>query len=93
MSTLQIDIGRQSDGCVYMLHPLTEIELEKRFPGVHRIPSVLIGYHTKAEFESLHGPLWKQVATMLMGLTWEQIEELGGVTLHDPRAGELRKVA
>ncbi len=93
MSTLQIDIGRQSDGCVYMLHPLTRRALEQRFPGVHRIPDVFVGYDTKADFEAMHGPLWKQIATILTGLTWEQIEEMGGVTLYDPRASELLKVA
>jgi|HubBroStandDraft_2_1064218.scaffolds.fasta_scaffold159789_1 hypothetical protein len=93
MSTLQIDIGRQSDGCVYMLHPRAARALQERFPGVHRVPSVFIGYDARADFETMHGPLWKQIATILTGLTWEQIEGMGGVTLYDPMDSELRKVA
>jgi hypothetical protein len=57
------------------------------------VPGVFVGYDTRAEFEELHGPMWKQIAMMLTGLTWEQIESMGGVRIYDPALGESRQVA
>jgi hypothetical protein len=93
MSTLLINIGRQSDGCTYQLNPKSRAEVRRRFPGVRSVPSIFVGYETRSEFESIHGPMWKQIAMMLSGLTWEQIEEMGGVSMYDPMASEVTKVA
>lgn len=86
MGTILINIGRQSDGCTYQLHPRSSDEIRSRFPRARPVPSVFIGYETQAEFEELHGPIWRQVALMLTGLSWEQIEAMGGVRLYDPVA-------
>lgn len=93
MSPLVIHIGRQSDGCAYELNPRSRVEILRRFPGVRSVPGVFVGYDTRAEFEELHGPMWKQIAMMLTGLTWEQIESMGGVRIYDPALGESRQVA
>jgi hypothetical protein len=93
MSSLLINIGRQSDGCTYQLNPRSRAEIRARFPGVHPVPSIFVGYETQADFKTLHGPMWKQLATMLTGLTWEQIEEMGGVSMYDPMASAVMKVA
>ena len=45
--------------------------LRKRSRMYARYPSVFIGYDTQSDFEVLHGPLWKQVATMLTGTVME----------------------
>ena len=84
MEPLVIQIGRQRDGCTYQLHPSSRARLRKEFPDVRPVPSVFIGYDTKSDFEALHGPLWKQIATMLTGLSWERIETLGGIQIYDP---------
>ena len=93
MSTIVINIGRQSDGCTYQLNPRSRVEIQSQFPGVHPAPTVFVGYESQSDFEQIHGPMWKQVAMMLTGLSWEQIEEMGGASLYDPIAGTNRKVA
>jgi hypothetical protein len=93
MSTLLINIGRQSDGCTYQLNPKSRAEIRKKFPGVKSAPSIFVGYETQSDFESIHGPMWKQIATMLTGLSWDQIEEMGGVSMYDPMVSEVMKVA
>ena len=84
MEPLIIQIGRQRDGCTYQLHPSSRARLRKVFPDIRPIPSVFIGYETKSDFETLHGPLWPQIATMLTGLPEEKIEHLGGIKIFDP---------
>ncbi|MCK6529130.1 hypothetical protein L6R50_16770 [Myxococcota bacterium] len=76
--------GQQADGCSYALHPRSRRIIDHRFPGVHPAPNVFIGYDTLLDFERIHGPMWPQVATMLTGLTREQIRDLGGAVLFDP---------
>lgn len=93
MSSLLINIGRQSDGCTYQLNPRSRAEIRNKFPGVHSAPSIFVGYETQSDFESLHGPMWKQIAMMLTGLSWDQIEAMGGVSMYDPMASEVMKVA
>jgi hypothetical protein len=93
MSPIIINIGRQSDGCTYQLHPRSRAEIKARFPSVHPVPTIFVGYDTQGDFETLHGPMWKQIAMMLTGLTWEQIEEVGGATIYDPMASATTKVA
>mgnify|MGYP001426042618 CR=1 FL=1 len=93
MSPLVIHIGRQSDGCAYELNPRSVAVIRARYPGVRAVPSVFVGYDTRTEFEELHGPMWKQIAMMLTGLSWEQIEQMGGVSIYDPTMGESRQVA
>lgn len=88
---IQINIGKQSDGCVYELHPRSLLDLQKKFPDVRAAPSVFIGYKTREEFESLHRPMWMQVVQMLTGLGPTQIRKLGGATLYDPL--EKREIA
>ena len=88
-----INIGRQSDGCTYQLNPRSRVEIQRRFPGAHPAPSVFVGYETQSDFEPIHGPMWKQVAIMLTGLSWEKIEEMGGASLYDPIEGTTREVA
>jgi hypothetical protein len=82
---LVIYVGRQHDGAVYELGPLSEIRMEDNYPHVQRLPDVMLGYEQKQDFERLHGPLWGQVALMLTGLTPEQVNNLGGVRLYEPR--------
>lgn len=93
MSGLLINIGRQSDGCTYQLNPRSRAEIRARFPGAEPVPSIFVGYDTQADFEKLHGRMWKQLAVMLTGLAWEEIEEMGGVSLYDPMASAVMKVA
>jgi hypothetical protein len=91
--TIQINIGKQSDGCVYELHPHSQRDLREKFPMLRAAPSVFIGYKTREEFETLQGPMWLQVAQMLTGLGRSQIKKLGGAQIYDPVAKrEIGKV-
>lgn len=91
---IMINIGRQSDGCVYELDPLSRRDIRAKYPTARAVPFVHLGYKTKAEFEELQGRLWKQVAIMLTGLTWRQIQLMGGAQIYDPVAErEIAKVA
>lgn len=78
-----INIGQQSDGCTYALHPRSLHEIKEKY-AVRPAPSIFVGYDTRDEFESLHGDMWPQIATLLTGLSWQQIESEGGAFLYDP---------
>jgi hypothetical protein len=93
MSSIVINIGRQSDGCTYQIHPRSRADIKRRFPAAHLVPTLFVGSDPQADFETFHGTMWKQIAMMLTGLTWEQLEESGGVSMYDPVASATTKVA
>src|SRR4051794_39146111 len=84
---LVLYIGRQGDGTVYSLGPLTEALLQETSPGVERPAFVHIGYPDNRDFddedlgafEQFQRPFWPHVATLLTALTPEEIGELGGL--------------
>lgn len=84
-------MGLQSDGGVYELDPLSRRLIERRFPGLEPPYQMFVGYPkrihhiTREEFERVQGSLWRQIALMITGLTDEQMEELGGFRIYDPR--------
>jgi hypothetical protein len=86
---VQINIGRQADGCTYALHPRSAAEITKRYPGVHPAPSIYVGYATRTDFESLHGPMWPQIAALLTGLGLQTMDRELAVTIFDPRADKV----
>lgn len=83
---IRININRLSDGCVYGLHPRSALAIKTRFPGAHPAPTVFIGYETQADFEMDQGPMWKQVAAWLTGLSPQQLDAHADVVLFDPVA-------
>lgn len=86
---VRINIGRQTDGCTYALDPRSAAAVSKGYPGVHPAPSIYVGYATRADFETLHGPMWPQIASLLVGLPPEMIKRELNVTLFDPRANQV----
>lgn len=90
-SPLKISVGRQAHGCAYQLHPRSRLVVEREYPTTRVVPSVFVGYETQADFEATHGPLWKQIAMILTGLTWSQLKKLGGIAIYDPAAGKVVK--
>lgn len=87
-----LGVGFQSEGVTYRLHPLTQERVGRAFPGVRAAPSVYVGYATKADFESLHGPMWRQVLALLTGVDYERLRALGRVVLWDPMTGQTWEV-
>ncbi len=83
-----IEYGLQGDGVTYRLEAGSRRRIAGAFQGVH--PSrhnVFVGYDTREDFENVHGPIWRQIAIILTGLSWEQIQKLGGARLLDPVSG------
>ncbi len=82
--------GLQRDGTTYQLHPRSQRLLEAEFPTAHKVPSVFVGYATQKDFERLHGPLWKQIAEMLTGVSADQLP--GGLVIREPDNGREHTV-
>ena len=89
---LIIKIGLQGDGCVYQMHPLSEIWLKEAHPRTHVLPTVLIGYAKRDDFERVQASMWPQIAQMITGLDMEKLRALGGVELYNPEDGWRRRI-
>jgi hypothetical protein len=55
------------------------------------VARIFVRYETRSDSQSLHGPMWDQIAMLLTGLKFQQIEELGGIQIFD--SGELKVIA
>lgn len=80
---LVINMNRDYDGCIYALPPKSQLRIQQAYPEAQSLPMVFLGYKDRSDFERLHAPLWNQMASMLTGLTPEQLSLLGGVCLYD----------
>lgn len=88
-------IGRQGDGCVYQLDPLSKRRLKAAHPRTHVVPAVLIGYDPdkRDQFEARQAAMWPQIAEILTGVSLDKLRAFGGVVLEDPEVrGWRRKV-
>ena len=79
--------GLQTDGTTYRLHPVSRERLRVAFPTIAQAPSVFVGFDTQADFESLHGPMWGQIAMLLTGLSLQRLREMGRVIVREPATG------
>jgi hypothetical protein len=86
---LLIRIHIESNGVTYSLDLWSKDRAEAVSPGAARIPLVFFGFNKEADWESLHRPFWPVAATLLTGLTMDQIGQLGGVRIEDPRQKRL----
>lgn len=90
---IRIDIGKQSDGCVFMLYPLSKERLSKEYPDIHPASSIFISFETQKDFENQHGLIWNQIITLLTGLSPAKLKRLGGVSFYDPATDrEVKRV-
>jgi hypothetical protein len=80
---LEIAVGWQNDGGVYMLQPWDKRRIHETYPEAIVIPRMLVGYDETENFERFHRPYWQQIALMLTGLTPERIARFGGIRLWD----------
>jgi hypothetical protein len=80
---MRVHLG--ANGSTYSLDVLSEDWVKRRFPEARGLPLVFFGWEKEEEFERLHGPLWPLAATLLTGLTMEQIGQMGGIRLENPR--------
>jgi hypothetical protein len=80
--------GVQSEGTTYQLHPVSKDRLAEAFPGVQQAPTVFVGYDTQADFETIHGPMWAQIAMLLTGVSLEKLLEIAPVLIRVPASGK-----
>ncbi len=93
-SPLVVSVGRQGDGYAFQLEPRSRARVRERTPQLAPAGQVFISFDTKADFESAHGAMWKQVVLMLTGMREQDLHELGGARFVDPVAGtELAQVS
>lgn len=79
MASLRVEIGQKADGFVFRLDPRSKPSLVGRSKRAAQLPTVSIGFDTRADYERIHGPIYMHIAELLTGLTEEEIHTLGVV--------------
>ena len=75
MKHLRIEVGHKADGFVFRLDPKSIESLKKPKKGITQLPTVSIGFDTRAEFENIHGPIYTHIAQLLTGLSEEELKD------------------
>ena len=70
-------------GTVYRLFASSQDRIMRRLPNAHLVGEVFFSTEDQQEHERKHGPIWDHVGTRLLGLTEEQINELGGYRVQE----------
>ena len=76
-----IHFGVQREGFTFRLHPLSLQKVEQLYPSRTRLMSIYIGYdlnRNRPDIHQVEQAIWDHVATMLTGLSNEEIHQLGG---------------
>jgi hypothetical protein len=84
---LQIHVGRQGDGWVFGLEPLTKIAIQTKFPQSCRHRSVFIGSERGGEFVETQEDLARvarQVLSLLTSLDQDQLRTFGSFRVVEP---------
>ena len=85
---LKIYVHQQLDGVTYELDPVSKMVAEKHAIDTRPASRLFISYGDKAQVEWMHGPVPKQVAMLVTGLSQEKLEELDGVIFLDPKTNK-----
>lgn len=92
LGPVEIQVGRQSNGWTFALHPFSRQMLRVVFAGSCRIPSVFIASETRKDFQTTMGDLAdlaEQVAMILTGVSSQQLtEKFGGYRVYDAATSE-----
>jgi hypothetical protein len=86
---LLMGVALETAGATFSLDPLSLDRIREQYPEARGLPLVCFGYDNKQEFETRHASLWELAATLLTGLSPEQISRLGGVRLYQPVSGKV----
>jgi hypothetical protein len=88
LGPVEIQVGRQSNGWTFALHPFSRQMLQEVFSGSCRVPSVFIATDTRQDFQTTMGglaDLAEQVAIILTGVSIDQLtDKFGGYRVYDP---------
>lgn len=79
---LLIRVHLDSHGAMYSLDPSDELRIQAKFPEARGLIRVFYGYENDSEFPERHRALWEQAATLVTGLTPEQLGQFGGVRFY-----------
>jgi hypothetical protein len=77
-------IGRHTDGTSFGLHPSSVDRIRQDFPQARLRPNVFIGRETANDSPVGREGVYDQVATLLTGLSCDQLLALGGYRVVDP---------
>jgi hypothetical protein len=83
-SKIVIDFGSQREGHTFRLYPLTLLWIQERFPDRERVASVFIGFDRRQDIQLTPESVWAHVATLLTGLSLEELDQLGGFVVVNP---------
>jgi hypothetical protein len=86
---LVIDVGRMTGQYVYELDPETHQRLLEKYPDRKPMQSVVISFEAPQDLEDRDDSFCRQIAMLLTGLDWDQIEEMGGARISDPVEDEI----
>ena len=80
-----IDVGIQRDGYTFRPDPRSRVWLEKNYPTLPRVASVFIGFDQHQDLQQVPPSIWRQVVQLLTGLSFEEINNIGGFVVTNPQ--------
>ena len=81
---ITVHVGHQRDGYIFGLRPRSRVWLEEQYPAKERVSSVFIGLDEVHNIRQIPGTILAQVLSLLTGLSVEELNKLGGVSIYDP---------
>lgn len=88
-SRIIVYVNRQLDGVTFGLDPLSRKQLHAAYPKKSPGGSVYVGYDSKANFESYHNRVEPTILPVLLGMSEQEIVQLGEIDFIDPKTNEL----
>lgn len=90
LETLQIYVNRGRDGDAYEVDYFGRRWLQQVLPGVRVVPQLYIGHDARRDVEPQLKEIWKQVVTLLAGVSPARLAELGvmRVSFLDPATNQ-----
>lgn len=83
-----INVNMQRDGYIFGLRPRSRIWLETNYPNRPRVASVFIGLDKIVDLRQLPETIIGQVLNLITGLSLDEVQAIGGYSLHNPVTGE-----
>ncbi len=91
LAPLDIVAFLNPDEDTFRLTPNSQERVMRRFPDARLADKVSWPKQTRADYEQQHGPIYRQTAVALMGLSDRQIQQLGGFRIVKPDGSVLHE--